>query len=199
MWATDSRRAARRPSTAQSGTAAVEFALLALIFFTLVFGIVELSRLLYVMNTLQEVTRRAAAAAVNVFPRDADDIVAIKRHAVFRNDAGQLLLAPPVTDENVRFDYLGWDLAVIPAGSWPTNAAHNRQICMINPHAANCIRFVEARICKSADGGSCEPVKSHMLLPVIDLRVPLPTAPTIALIETLGYVDGTAPPPPCGC
>ncbi|WP_307164885.1 TadE family protein [Massilia sp. WF1] len=58
------------PSISQNGTAAVEFAILALLFFTLVFGIIEVSRLLFVYNTLQEVTRRAVAAAVHVYPYD---------------------------------------------------------------------------------------------------------------------------------
>ena len=53
--------------TSQAGTTAVEFAITSIFFFLLVFGILELARIMYVFNTLQEVTRRAAAAAVNVY------------------------------------------------------------------------------------------------------------------------------------
>ena len=90
----------------QRGAAAIEFALLAAIFFTLVFGIIEVARLMYVYNTLQEVTRRAAAAAANVNPGDATALARLKQAAVFRTSAGGLALAPPVTDEHIRVNYL---------------------------------------------------------------------------------------------
>ena len=50
---------ANNPSR-QRGVAAVEFALVVIIFLTLLFGIIELARSMYVFNTLKEVTRRAA-------------------------------------------------------------------------------------------------------------------------------------------
>lgn len=48
----------------QRGAAAVEFALIATIFFGVLFGIVEFGRGLYVWNSVQEVTRYAAREAV---------------------------------------------------------------------------------------------------------------------------------------
>ncbi|UUZ47579.1 pilus assembly protein [Massilia sp. B-10] len=42
------------------GAIAVEFSLTALLFFTLIFGALEFARVMYIHNTLQEVTRRAA-------------------------------------------------------------------------------------------------------------------------------------------
>lgn len=192
-------RSWRHPRS-QAGVAAVEFALLAIIFFMFVFGIVEIARLLFVLNTLQEVTRRAAAAAVGVYPRDTQEIDKIKRNAVFRSSPGDLILAPPVTDEHVRLDYLRFDLTVIPQASWPDSAAANRQICMMNPRAPTCIRFVQASVCDPSDSDNCNAVRSQMLLPFIDLRVPLHRAATIAPVESLGYVPGTHPPePPCPC
>jgi hypothetical protein len=130
--------------------AAVEFAFLAMIFFTFVFGIMEVSRLLFVYNTLQEVTRRAASAAVNVYPSDPTAIAKVKQYAVFRTSPGELLLASPITDKHIRLDYLRFDLSVIPQGSLPASAASNRAICMADPHAANCIRFVSASVCDLA-------------------------------------------------
>ena len=197
-----SPRAPRKPGTRESGVAAVEFALLALIFFTMVFGIIEVSRLLFVYNTLQEVTRRAAAAAVKVYPNDGTAIAKLKQDAVFRDSPGELALAPPITDQNVRLDYLRFDLSQIAESAWPESAAANRAICMANPHAANCIRFVRASVCDLGSAGVCAPVTSQMLLPLIDLRVALHKAVTIAPIESLGYVLGTPPPPiapPCSC
>lgn len=194
-----SRRIARRPSSTQSGTAAVEFALLAAIFFMLVFGLIETARMMFVYNTLQEVTRRAAAAAANVYPSDTDAIAAVRQYAVFRRSRGPLMLAPPVTDAYIRLDYLRFDLAVIPPASWPASAAANRQMCMLNPRAPTCIRFVQARVCDIEDEDDCNAVTARMLLPLIDLRVPLHRATTIVPAESLGYVPGTPPPDPPAC
>lgn len=179
----------------QAGTAAIEFALVAMVFFTFVFGIIEVSRLLFVFNALQEVTRRAAEAAVNVYPRDTDGIAQLKQWAVFRSSPGELVLGSPVSDGHVRLDYLAYDLSVIPKGAWPSCAAQNRQICMANPQSSSCIRFVQVRICDPAQADNCKRVVSRMLVPIVSLNVPLPRAETIAPVETLGYRAGT---PPCG-
>lgn len=50
--------------TGQGGVAAVEFALIASVFFTLLIGIMEMSRVLFYMNTAAEVTRLGARMAV---------------------------------------------------------------------------------------------------------------------------------------
>lgn len=49
---------------AERGAAAVEFALVAAIFFTLLFGVMEMSRVLFYMNTASEATRLGARLAV---------------------------------------------------------------------------------------------------------------------------------------
>jgi hypothetical protein len=48
----------------QRGVAAVEFAMIAAILFTLLFGIMEMSRILFAMNTTAEATRLGARLAV---------------------------------------------------------------------------------------------------------------------------------------
>ncbi len=179
----------------QRGAAAVEFAVLALIFFTFVFGIIELARLLYVFNTLQEVTHRAAAAGASVYATDSDAKSRARQHAVFRNTPGELVLAPPVTDEHIRLEYLRFDLSVIPPGRLPASAAANRGICMMDPHAATCVRFVQAQVCDPDETGQCNPARFQMLLPLVDLRMPLHRATTIVPVESFGYVAGTLPPP----
>ncbi len=56
----------------QQGVAAVEFAVIVIFFLILLFGVLEMARLVYLFNTLQEVTRRAASIAVNsAFDTDA--------------------------------------------------------------------------------------------------------------------------------
>lgn len=56
----------------QSGVAAVEFALLAIIFFSLLIGIMEMARVLFYVNTAAEVTRLGARMAVVCDVNDSD-------------------------------------------------------------------------------------------------------------------------------
>jgi hypothetical protein len=185
-----------RPTTSQGGTAAVEFAIVALFFFMLVFGILEIARIMYVFNTLQEVTRRAAAAAVNVYPSDMAALASLKQDAVFRSSPGELLLAPPITDSYVRIEYLAYDLSVIPTSSLPSCAATNQQACMANPRSGSCIRFVQVQVCDPGNTSTCVAAQSQAMFPLINLSILLPKAPTISPVETLGYRQGISPCPP---
>lgn len=56
----------------QRGVAAVEFALLAIIFFSLLIGIMEMARVLFYVNTAAEVTRLGARMAVVCDVNDTD-------------------------------------------------------------------------------------------------------------------------------
>jgi hypothetical protein len=188
------QRQAVPPRTSQAGTAAVEFAITALFFFLLVFGILEIARLMYVFNTLQEVTRRAAAAAVNVYPTDTAAITSLKQDAVFRSSSGGLLLGPPITDSHVRIEYLAYDLSVIPTSSLPSCAANNQRTCMANPRSGSCIHFVQVQVCDPDNANTCVAAQSQAVFPLVNLPVPLPKAPTITPVETLGYKQGV---PPC--
>lgn len=188
----------------QAGVVAIEFALLAGIFFTFVFGIIEVARLMFVFGTLQEVTRRAAVAAANVYPSETTAIRQLKQNAIFRSGAGELVLAAPVSDANVSIDYLALvrdpasselSLANIDTGILPSSPAQNRQVCMRNPNAANCIRFVQVSICASGSAGNCMPVTSATLLPLVHFALPLHKATTIVPVESFGYTPGMAPSP----
>lgn len=193
-----SRRSAPRSRASQSGVAAYEFALLSAIFFTFVFGIIEVARLAYVFNTLQESTRRAAVAAVNVDPNDSAAIAKIKQNAVFRTSPGELTLGRPVTDNHIRIDYRALvrasdgslSMVDVPPTSWPTCPGQNRQRCMADPNAANCIRFVRVRVCDPADAGACDAVKSQPIAALVNLSVDLPKATTIVPAESLGFMPG---------
>lgn len=192
----------------QRGVAAVEFALLAGLFFLILFGTMEVARMLYVYGTLQEVTRRAAASAAHVYPTDAAGIARLKYAALFRSGPGELPLAPPVSDAHLRLDYLALtrdpddgalSLAPVAPGSIPNSAARNRQVCMANPNAADCIRFVQVRVCGATDDGDgdgeCPRVRSRMMLPFVDMGVPLHRATTIVPVESFGYQPGDSPCP----
>ncbi len=58
------RAAVRRSPARQRGVAAVEFALIAVVFFTLLFGAIEVARVLWVWNAASEATRFGARLAV---------------------------------------------------------------------------------------------------------------------------------------
>jgi hypothetical protein len=188
----------RRSNSSQRGVAAVEFALVVIIFLTFVFAVFEIARLMYVYNTLQEVTRRAASAAASTDFKDTAAIALVKQKAIFLDSPGQLPLGDPISDEHVRIEYLALvrnadsSLAMteIPGSSLPSCREENRRICMENPNATNCIRFIRASICDPLNQNTCDPVGLKSLAPLLALTVKLPTAPTIATAESLGYAPG---------
>ena len=160
MWRIDMKRGVFEGRTRESGSVAIEFSLIAIVFFTVVFATLELARMEFLLNTLEEVTRRAAAAAANVDYRDTTALQKVRTDAVFRTSSGPLALGTPVTSENVKIDYLSvstatWSLNHM--STLPACPAGNRLNCTTNPDADNCIRFVRARVCASMDGdGNCE-------------------------------------------
>lgn len=162
MRATDPCTRPAQPGN-QNGGAAVEFALVVLFFLTLVFGILELARAMYICNTLQEVTRRAAAMAARTDFADAAAMQRVREYAVLRSSAGTLAFADPVTDAHVRIDYMAITdtegtrgMEAIPTGSLPASPAANRLICMNDPNDPGCIRLVRARICLPGGGNNCD-------------------------------------------
>lgn len=196
------RRTSYHPTGREAGTAAVEFAVIAIVFFTLIFAVLELARAMYMFNTLQEVTRRAAAAAVSVNFHDDDELANVREQAIFRNAAGTLVLGDPVTPDHVRIDYMSvsrssdgtLDLQPIAPSSLPGCPAANRQICLADPNDSRCIRFVRVRICEPGDAGSCDRVPYKSLVSgLISLPVNLPRALTLVPAGSLGYTVGTMP------
>ena len=185
----------------QAGITAVEVALLAPIFFALVFAAIEVARLMFVFNTLQEVTRRAATAAVNVNPNDATAVSDLKLNAIFRTTSGALTLSPEVTDSNIRIDYMslsrGADgsltMLPMPESSWPAGPAQNRRNCMANPNGADCIRFVRVQVCDNASTSACSAIRSTVSFILGNFSIDLPKATTIAPAESLGYLPGMSP------
>lgn len=192
------KRVAVKGQTRQVGSVAVEFSLVAIIFFTVVFATLELARMEFLLNTLEEVTRRAAAAAANVDYRDSTVIKKVQANAIFRNSPGPLALGDPVTADNIKIDYLSvskatWDLTHM--STLPTCPAANRSNCMTDPHGNNCIRFVRARVCASMDdAGSCTPMPYQMVFPFLNLSgMKLPSAETIVPAGSLGATAGSIP------
>lgn len=188
----------RPPAARQRGATVAEFALCVVVFFAVMFFVLEMARALYLVNTLQEATRRAAhAAAVSDFS-DAAVMDSVRQAAILRDGPGGLLLGAPVTDAHIHIDYLSLtrsgngslSLTPIPAASMPACPARARINCAASPYGASCIRFVRARVC-APDGGDCDAVGYQPLLPLLDISFPLPSAVTIAKAESLGYQPGS--------
>lgn len=182
----------------QSGSVAVEFSLVAIAFFTVIFATLELARMEFLFNTLEEVTRRAAIAAANVDYRDATAMQKVQSDAVFRPSAGALILGDPVTSTAVKIDYLSvskGDWALNHMSALPACPAGNRLNCTTDPQAASCIRFVRARVCASIDSdGKCDPLSYQMLFPFFNLSgMKLPAAETIVPAGSLGATLGSMP------
>lgn len=185
-----------KPLARQRGTTAIEVAIMSLIFFTLVFATMELARSIYIFNTLQEVTRRAAAELAMRAPGDPDspDIEEVRRRAIFQSGSGdKLFFAAPVDLRHVRVDYLALvresagGLTMTQASPLPPCAATNRRICMANPNDPGCVRFVRVRICQPGASSECTRARYQTAFPLFDLDINLPRSTTIATVETLGY------------
>jgi len=196
MWADNIVR--RR--SAQGGSATIEFALVTLVFFAMLFGVMEVARALYLKSTLQEVTRRAASMAAATDFSNAVAISQVRQSAVFRDSPGALMLGNPVTDANVQIEYLslsrtGGSLAlnVIPAASLPACPAGNVLNCTADPYGASCIRLVRVRICAAGGNGVCTPLQYQPLVALTGLNMTLPSATTIVPAGSLGFQPGMAP------
>jgi len=189
----------------EAGVAAVEFAVVAVVFFLFVFGIIEFARAMYICNTLQEVTRRAAALAATTDFSSTTAMQAVRQQAVFRDSSGFLMFAQPVTDDYVKIDYMSIQksgatltMTPIPSGSLPGSPAVNYVNCLKDPYASNCIRLVRVRVCQPDAGQACTPAPYQALVSMIPFSFGLPESTTIVNAETLG-LPGGVPPNSCGC
>jgi hypothetical protein len=91
----------------QRGLTTVEFSIVGLLLFVVLFGVFEIARMMWVFNALDEVTRRGARMAAVC---QIDD-PAIHQVAIF-NDAGEMgpsRLIPGLTTGNIELNYLDLD------------------------------------------------------------------------------------------
>jgi hypothetical protein len=191
---------------AERGATLIEFALAVLLFFLFLEGFLEFSRATFLWNTAQEITRRAARAAAMADFSNPAALAAIRQNAVFRSTPGELPLGGGLGDGYVQISYLSLDAAFapqdIPAASLPAGPGSNMLNCAANPNAANCIRFVRARLCApSSAGGGCDAIPytpmlgmlAPLLLAAGGTPLLLPPSSTVVRAESLGYLPGTWP------
>lgn len=92
----------------QRGSTLVEFAIGATVFLTVMFGVIEFGRALWIHNALSDAARRGARYAV-VHP--ATDSAAVKNVVVYGDPAGgSTPLVDNLTTANVNVSYSGFGL-----------------------------------------------------------------------------------------
>jgi hypothetical protein len=158
----------------QRGVFVVEFALVSLLFFTLLFGIFEFARMLFVYNSLQEVTRRAAREATVRWTSDAD-LATIKQLALFGGSA--LPGGAEVTTANITITYYNANNTV--ASPSPSDAGDNLSACGDATRTGSCIDSVEVTI----DNVTYSPIFS--LFGFLNLTLPASTVRMHA--ESMGF------------
>jgi hypothetical protein len=186
-------------STARSqrGAATVEFALLAIVFFMILLGTMEFGRIMYIWNTAQEVTRRAAREAV-VRDFSAVETAAIKRESIFQGGTSGPVNLPAgveITNTTVKLVYLtvdaGGNRAAITAGNMPADPADNISACNDAGRVfISCIRFVQACIAVDDACASSIPYQPMVLLLAnlgIDFAINIPASLVVMPAESLGF------------
>jgi Flp pilus assembly protein TadG len=189
---------ARRPG---KGSVTAEFSLALLAFLICAFGVLEVTRAVYMINILPMVTQRAAIAAANTDVRNTAALAAVREQAMFRTGPGLLTMGAPITDAHVRIDYLALAgpnsamMTPVATTALPNCPVNNRVTCMQNLYAPACIRLVRVRICDPASAATCERVPYQSLLSFSRLPFRLPVAASIVSAESLGARPGDAPCP----
>ena len=114
----------------QAGITTVEFAIVALVVFTMVFGVIEVARGFYIYALLDDVARRGARLAA-VCPIDDP---AVPQMAIYNpsGSTGDSPLINGLTPNNVVIDYLDANGAVVGTPADPAGFVQ--------------IRFVRARV-----------------------------------------------------
>jgi Flp pilus assembly protein TadG len=142
----------------QSGLAAVEFAIVAALLLTLLLGVIEFGRALFIANALTESTRRGARMAAVCPVGDTRPA----QVAIFANAGGASRIAPDLTTANVTVSYLSSSGTVIgnPAANFVS------------------IRYVRVQITGYT---------VRMMIPFIMPSINMPAFTATLPIESLGY------------
>ena len=171
--------------TGQRGVAAVEVALVAIPFFLMLLGGIEFGRLMYLWNTVQEVTRNAARQAVVTDFSNPAALSAIRNSAVFRTDAGSLPAASEVSDRMISIKYIQFD-RVTEVTSKPSDPGQNISECLAG--TTKCIRYVQVSI-QDCTGSSCVPVSFQPMLGMFSFlgTLTVPVSTVLMPAESLGF------------
>lgn len=149
----------------QKGMTSVEFVIVALAALIVLFGSMEMSRAMFVLNTLEEATRRGARVATVCQVNSP----AIQRTTVFNSSGSGTSspVLPNLSTANVRLQYLNESGGIVTGD-------------FTNPTTYANIKFVRVEIVN---------YQHQMILPGFDFSFPAPGYPTILPRESLGVYD----------
>ncbi len=146
------------------GVYVVEFALIGLLLFILLFGILEMGRLYFTVNALNESVRRGARLAAVC---DISDPIILRR-AIFNaaNDAGASDLIANLETADVALTYLDENGALVAS---PND--------LVSANGFRAIRYVQLRV---------ENFTFDLMIPVLGGTITLPVFRSILPRESLG-------------
>jgi Flp pilus assembly protein TadG len=166
----------------QRGAAMVEFALIGLIFFTLLFGIIEVGRAFFTYNTLQEAIRRGARVAA-VCPVSTAGISYVKQVTIFRTPDSSDTPLLGLTPANIRISYLDSDMAIVAtdtdSSSWPATNYDDKY---------DDIAFVQVSIDQNDNA-----LQHTLFIPVVGSTFNVIPMTTVLPSESLGRISNVNP------
>ena len=152
--------------TRQKGMTTVEFAIIGMLFFIILFGIVEVGRALFVWNGLADITRRAARIGAVCPPDD----VSVIRTAIYNaaDDGGTSSIISGLDPSHVTVRYLDSTLTDLP-----------------NPATTDfsSVKYVQASITGYTH---------QMLIPTFNITLTPPNFATTVPAESLGRWEDAA-------
>jgi TadE-like protein len=177
-----------------NGSVTVELAFVLGTFLLLMLGTLETARVLYLFNTVQDVTRVVARAASITDFSKGEALVAIRKQALFDAANGSLPLVPELGTAQVRIEYLAQnaDGTTAPITNMPRCPAQNVANCTRQPFGGSCIRLVRASICGAiAANGACTPLRYRPMTGYVPgfASLTVPPSATLVKAESLGFVS----------
>jgi Flp pilus assembly protein TadG len=148
----------KRTEKSEKGQTLVEFAMVTLVFFVLVFGITEFGRALWTWNTIVQATRAGARYAVVETPTSDD--MQIKKVVAYNDpnaSSSSTPVVPGLTETNVTIQYLNNDGSV----------ASNKNVADLIAVSVTGYQF-------------------SFLVPLFGTQIPLPSFTTKLPLEGLG-------------
>ena len=171
-------RSSRPPR--QTGAAIVEFAIIGSLLLAFIYAIFEFGRMMFVYNSMQEISRRGAREAA---VRWITETSAIKNVALF--GASTLPGGPEVTQSNIYIRYLRAN-GVDEVSNPPSDAGDNMAACSDVTRAAECIMFVEV----SVRNVEYKPMIFNPAAMTTSRRSSaMPKATTVVYAESLGFTN----------
>jgi hypothetical protein len=163
----------------QRGAAMVEFALIAILFFMMLFGIIEFGRAFFTYNTLVEATRRGARVAA-VCPISANGISYIRQITIFKTPASTDNPLLGLTTNNIRVSYLNSAMSTIASDTAPVES--------VTDPVYDQIAFVQVSIDQNANA-----FQHRLFIPFFVRTFNVPPLTTVLPRESLGRVTDTNP------